>query len=147
MRASRSRPRPRATRVPPGREAARSSSCRRAPAPAEHLEADLLLGDRTRVLADELPFVEHENPVGEREDLVELERDEQDRATLFAFLDEPPVEELDGADVEAAGGLGGDQHLRVARDLARRDHLLLIAARERARARERAAAAHVELAD
>ena len=57
------------------------------------------------------------------------------------------MEVLDRADVEAARRLRGDQHLRVARDLARGDDLLLVAAREAARARQRAAAAHVELPD
>ena len=49
-----------------------------------------------------LALVDDEDPVGEREDLVELERDEQDRPALVALLDEPPVDELDRADVEAA---------------------------------------------
>ena len=61
----------------------------------------------------DLALVDDEDPVGEREDLVELERDEQDRAALVALLDEPPVHELDGAHVEPAGRLGGDQHARV----------------------------------
>src|SRR5581483_1084139 len=81
------------------------------------------------------------------EHLVELERDEEDRPPLVALLDQPAVDELDRADVEAARRLRGDQHLRVAIDLAREDHLLLVAARERAGARQRTAAADVELAD
>ena len=100
-----------------------------------------------RVLADDLALVDDEDAVGERQHLLELERDEQDRAPLVALLDEPPVQVLDRADVEAARRLRRDQHLRVARDLARDDDLLLVAAREPARARQRAAAAHVELAD
>ena len=86
-----------------------------------------------------------EDPVGEREDLVQLERDEQDAAALVALLDEPPVDELDRAHVEAARRLRGDQHLRVAVDLAREDDLLLVAAREAAGVRVRPAAADVEL--
>ena len=57
------------------------------------------------------------------------------------------MDELDRADVEAAGGLCGDQHLRVAVDLAGEDHLLLVSAGERARLRLRAASADVELRD
>ena len=57
-------------------------------------------------------------------------------------VDEPPVQELDRTDVEAARRLRGDQHARVARDLARDDELLLVAAGERRaparRARRRA---------
>ena len=77
-------------------------------------------------------LVHDEDAVGEREHLVELERDEQDRAALVALGDEPPVHVLDRADVEAARRLRRDQHVRVARDLARDDDLLLVAARERA---------------
>ena len=69
-------------------------------------------------------------------------------AALVALLDEPAVHELDRADVEAARRLRGDQHLRVAVDLARER-------RPSAGCRPRApparvcgaAAAHVELAD
>src|SRR3954452_14847194 len=104
-----------------------SGSCRRLSAAAQHLEADQLLRDLAFVLADDLPFVEDEDAVGEREDLVELERDQEDRPPLVALLDETPMEVLDRADVESARGLRRDQHLRVARDLSRRDHLLLVA--------------------
>ena len=106
-----------------------------------------VLRDLAGVLAGDLALVDDEDPVGEREDLLELERDEQDRAALVALGDEAAVEELDRPHVEAARRLGRDQHLRVARDLARDDDLLLVAAGEAARARLRAAAAHVELLD
>ena len=66
-------------------------------------------------------------------------------AALVALGDEPAVDELDRADVEAARRLRGDQHRRVAVDLAGEHDLLLVAAGERAGARRRAAAAHVEL--
>ena len=55
------------------------------------------------------------------------------------------MHELDRADVEAARRLRGDQHLRVACDLAGDDDLLLVAAGERGGARLGGAAAHVEL--
>ena len=96
-------------------------------------------------LADDLSLVDDEDAVGEREDLLQLERDEQDAATLVALLDEAPVHELDRADVEAAGRLRGDQHARVAVDLAREDDLLLVATGEPAGTRLRPAAADVEL--
>ena len=99
------------------------------------------------MLADDLALVDDEDAVRERQDLVQLERDEQDRSALVALGDEPAVEVLDRADVEAARRLRGDQHLRVARDLAGRDDLLLVAARKAAGPRQRAAAADVELAD
>ena len=83
-----------------------------------------------RELTDDLALVDDEDPVGEREDLLELERDEQDAPPLVALLDEPPVDELDRADVEPARRLRGDQDARVAVDLAREHDLLLVAAGE-----------------
>ena len=100
-----------------------------------------------RVLGDDPPLVHDEDAVGEREHLLELERDEEDRASHVALLDEPPVEVLDRADVETARRLRGDEHARVAIDLTRGDELLLVPAREVPRLRLRVAAAHVELLD
>ena len=118
---------------------------RRLPARAGHRDAELVLGDARSELADDLALVEHEDPVGEREDLLELERDEQHCAALVPLLDEPAVDELDRADVETARRLRRDQHLRVAVDLAREHDLLLVAAREATGERLRPAAANVEL--
>ena len=56
------------------------------------------------------------------------------------------MDELDGADVEAARGLGGHEDGRVTRHLARDDDLLLVAARERRRERRRPPTPNVELA-
>ena len=92
-------------------------------------------------------LVHDENAVREREHLVELERDEQDRVTLVPLGDEPLVHVLDRTDVQPARRLRRDQHDRIARDLARDDDLLLVAAGEGARERERPAAADVELLD
>src|SRR5688572_24026477 len=65
-----------------------------------------------RVLALQLardPAVEHDqDAVGEGEDLVELDRDEEDGLARIAHGDEAPVDELDGADVDAAGGLADE---------------------------------------
>ena len=116
------------------------------PAPAAgHREPELFLGRRRRELADDAALVDDEDAVGEREDLLELERDEEHRAAGVALLDEAAVDELDRADVETARRLRGDQHLRIAVDLAREHHLLLVAAGERAGRRRRPAAADVEL--
>src|SRR6188768_3313555 len=94
---------------------ARDRSRRRlvSPTAAGHRDAELFLARRRRVLTDDLAFVHDEDPVGQGEDLLELERDEQDPTPLVALLDEPPVNELDRADVEPARRLGGDQDLRV----------------------------------
>ena len=82
-----------------------------------------------------LPLVDDENPVREREDLLELERDEQDAAALVSLGDEPSMDELDRTDVETARRLRSDQDARVAVDLAREHELLLVASREPAGAR------------
>ena len=93
---------------------------------------------------DDLALEQDENPVGEREDLLQLERDEEHAASLVALGDQPPVDELDRADVEAARRLGGDQHARVA-VISRARITFCWLPPERARRRAcGAAAAHVE---
>jgi len=106
-----------------------SSRCFPAAA-ADHRDPELLLGDARRELAHDLALEHDEDPVGEREDLFELERDEQHASALVALPDEAAVHELDRADVEPAGRLRGDQDPRVAVDLAREHDLLLVPARE-----------------
>ena len=91
------------------------------------------------------PLEDDEDAVRERQDLLELERDEQDGAALVALLHEPAVHELDRPDVEAPRRLAGDEHPRVALDLAGDHDLLLVSAGEGRGERRRAAAAHVEL--
>ena len=66
-------------------------------------------------------------------------------AAGVALRDQAAVDELDRADVEAARRLRGDEHARVAGDLARDHDLLLVAARQRRRPACRPAAAHVVL--
>src|SRR5581483_11914746 len=117
------------------------------PSPAAgHREAELLLGRGRRELADDATLVDHEDAVREGEDLLELQRDEEHRASRVALLDEAAVDELDRADVEAARRLRRDQHLRIAVDLACEDDLLLVPAGQRARGRRGQAPAYVELA-
>src|SRR5262249_14398073 len=67
---------------------------------------------------------------GKSHHLFELDRDEKDRASGVAMLQQLAMDELDGADVHAACRLAGEQQPRTARELARDDQLLLIAARE-----------------
>src|SRR5215211_8274590 len=130
--------------MPPGDSLKRTSSRRLLFRPAGHREAELLRGDVRPVLAYDPALVDDEDAVGERQDLFQLQRDEQDRAALVALLDEPAMDELDRADVEPARRLGGQQDARIALDLAGDDHLLLIAARQRGGPRERPTAADVE---
>src|SRR5262249_38749014 len=123
--------RPRLGRPPPASPQVRSRdrSRGRLALAAGHREAELFLGRGRRELADDPARVDHEDAVGEREDLLELERDEEHGTTGVALLDEPAVNELDRADIEAARRLCGDEHPRLAVDLAREDDLLLVAAR------------------
>src|SRR5207253_657536 len=82
-------------------------SCDRCLLPAaRHRDSELLLGGVGPELSSDPTLVDDEDPVGQREDLVELEGDEQDRAALVALLDEPPVDELDRPDVEPSRRLG-----------------------------------------
>src|SRR3954447_18120189 len=75
-------------------------SCRLlAAAAARHGEPELRLGRARGELADDLALVDHEDAVGERQDLLQLERDELDAAPGVALLDEAAVDELDRADV------------------------------------------------
>ena len=53
--------------------------------------------DVGRELADDLALVDDDDPVGERADLLELERHEQDPAAGVALGDQAAVDELDGA--------------------------------------------------
>ena len=55
------------------------------------------------------------------------------------------MDELDRADVEPAGGLADEQHVRIAVELAGNDDLLLVAAGECGAAQQRIGRAHVEL--
>src|SRR5689334_16102067 len=58
--------------------------------------------------------VEHDkDPVGQRPDLVELNRDEQDSLAFLPQRDEPAVNKLDGADIDAAGRLAHKYGTRI----------------------------------
>jgi len=96
---------------------------------AGHRDPQLLIRHVWPVLANDSPLVDDEDAVGERENLVELQRDQEDSPPLIALLDEALVDELDGAYVEPPGRLCGDEHPRVAAHLACDDELLLVPAR------------------
>src|ERR671911_368685 len=65
--------------------------------PPGHQQAELLVGRVRADLADDPPVVDDRYAVGERADLFELERDEQDGLALRALLEELAVDELDCA--------------------------------------------------
>ena len=100
-------------------------------ADAGHHQAELALGGGRGIgFADDVAVEHHEDAVGERADFVELDRDEEDRLPRVAHLDDLVVDELDGADVDAARRLADDQHFGIALHLAGEDDLLLVAAGE-----------------
>ena len=68
---------------------------------------------------DDATGIEHDDAVGELEDLVELRRHEKNADAAFARLQDPAVDELDRADVDPAGRLGDDEDFRIFLELAR----------------------------
>ena len=78
-----------------------------------------------------LPFVEGDDAVRQRVDLIELRRDQQDRPAGGLLVEDLAPHELDRTDVETAGGLRGDQEPRVGLELAGQDQLLLVPPRQR----------------
>ena len=115
---------------------------------SRHQQAELLDGRRSpRPLADDRALVHHGDPVGEREDLVEVLGDQQHADAVRRRLAQVAVHGLDRGDVEAARRRRGDEHARLALELAREHDLLQVAARELARRQLGAAAAHVVALD
>ena len=79
---------------------------------------------------DDPAAVHHEDAVGEREDLVELDGHEEHGRSRVPQRHQAAVDQLDGADVHAARGLADEEEVRAPVELAGEDDLLLIAARE-----------------
>ena len=84
-------------------------------------------------LGGDRALVQDEDPVGHREDLGQVARDEDDREAGRGELRDDPVDLDLGADVDAAGRLVEDQHARLGRQPLAEHDLLLVAARQRAR--------------
>src|ERR1044071_7612385 len=87
-------------------------------ASAGHVQAEVLLGGLRRELGHDAALIDHQDAIRQRADLLHLERDEQHAAARVTLLDQPPVHELDRADVQPAGRLRGDDHARVGGELA-----------------------------
>ena len=98
--------------------------------PAMRQSEILLVGRLRPPLACDLAAAHGEDAVRQVHDLVEFDRDEEDADAGIAQRDEPAVDELDRADVDAARRLADEQHLGLAFDLAREHDLLLVAAGE-----------------
>src|SRR4029450_12861914 len=97
-----------------------------------HQEAErMVVGGGAGHVRDDAAVVHDEDPVGQGKDLVELDRDDEQRLAGVAQRHQAPVDELDRADVDPAGGLADPQHVRLRIELPGQPDLLLIAARER----------------
>src|SRR5436190_20882382 len=75
-------------------------------------------------LADHAAAVDHDDPIGKLEHLVEVRRHEQHRRARVPLGDRAPVDELAAADVDAARRLIEDEE-SIAAELSRDDELLL----------------------
>ena len=103
------------------------------------------LGHPGGALADQPAAVEHDDPVGDGDQLVELARDQQHADAAPGGGADLAIDRLDGADVEAARRLGGDQRdQRIERQLARQHGLLLVAAAQARKGDLRPGGADVE---
>src|SRR5208282_5921419 len=119
-----------ARRLPRPGEASKANSCG-ALADARHQEAEVLgVGLLGLPLAGDAPAAQHDDAVGQREDLVELDGDEQNRLACVALADDAFVDELDRTDVDSPRRLADQHDLWIALDLAREHQLLLVAARK-----------------
>jgi hypothetical protein len=124
------------TNTPPTRNAATTAMKRKEqrPSSARHQNADVCRFRRRRIdFARDAALVDHEQAIGQRHHFLELRRDEQDRAAGVPQLDQLAVDELDGADVHATGGLRDEKQPGLQLELAADDELLLIAAGQRPR--------------
>ena len=89
-------------------------------------------GFRSAELADDKTAVERDDAIGERQQFVDLLRDQQNGASAVAKLGDLSVDEGDACDVDPPRRLRGDQQLRLPVQFAGDDDALLIASGEAA---------------
>src|SRR3954468_883294 len=116
---------------------------------ARHQDADLFTGDfARRMRLRQFSVMDHGDPIRDREHLVEILADHDDRRAPRCKVDERLADRGGSARVYPPGWLFDNEHPRLAQDFAAHHELLQIAAGERARHRVRLALAHVKgLAD
>ena len=107
----------------------------------------MLVGAQRGRLAGDAAVVEHDDPVGDGQQLVEVRADQQHAGARVAAAAQLGVHELGGADVDAARRLRGQHEARLALELAGDHELLRVAARQRRRRVADRADPHVELLD
>ena len=73
-------------------------------------------------------MAEHQNPVAQLQQHVQILADEHHGHALFLLLVEQVIDHIAGVDVQTAHRVGGDQQVRVGFDLAAQQHLLHVAA-------------------
>ena len=112
-----------------------------------HQPSEFLGRHGRRPYTGDLAFVHDGDPVRERVNLVEFGGDDEYGHAVVALLDDAAVHELDRAHVEPAGRLAGDEHLVLTREFPGQDHLLLVAAGQRAHRHLRRGGADVEFLD
>ena len=84
-------------------------------------------------IGDDVGIFLHEmmaNDAGERYDLVKFRADDENCRARIPLLDDALMDELDRPHVQTAGRVRCDEQLERPRQLARKDHLLLVAAGE-----------------
>ena len=96
-------------------------------------------------LGGDAALVQDEDPVGHREDLGQVARDEDDPEAGRGELGDDPVDLDLGADVDAAGRFVEDQQARLRGQPLGQDDLLLVAARQRPTSCSTPVILHVEL--
>ena len=79
-----------------------------------------------------MSVINDRDPVGDIHDLIQFEGYEQDSYALVPLPDQHLVHIFNGADIQSARGLNGDQQPGIVGDLSADDDLLLIAAGEAA---------------
>ena len=96
---------------------------------AGHQQAELFTGGGIPGHdVDQFTVVDHADAVGQAQDFVQLERHQQHGFAFIAQAQQLAVDAFNGADVQTARGLRGNQQFWIAADFARQDHLLLVAA-------------------
>src|SRR6185437_16240561 len=113
-----------------GYSRSRAKICSRRRPDPRHQQSQRALVGVGGELADDGAVAHHDDAVGEGADLVEVDGDEEDRAAGVAQRAQAAMDELDGADIDAARRLPDEEEPRPPRHLARADQLLLVAAGE-----------------
>ena len=81
-----------------------------------HHQADLLYVDVVPFNnAHDPPFIDHGNPVGEVQDLIEVLRDKKCRGPGSTLFDQATMDVFGCADIETACRLSGNENARVTR--------------------------------